>query len=548
MSNPEGIAIDGGSGSSTSEGRHTSKVALSRRLGLALLAALAVGAHAASLGNGFVFDDPAAVLRNPTVTGPLSLDRLAHHDFWGRARDAADSVGTWRPLPTLTFWLDWRLGGGRPWPFHAGNVLWHALAALALALALERAGGDRGLALGAAGLWALLAANGEAVASVVGRADVMAAAFGFVAWRLWRTRLAAAVAAYVAACLCKESAIVLPVWLFAVEHLLDAGAARRRPRAFFALAAAGLGYALLRTVVFQPFSHVQLAHYSNPLLGASHLARLWTGLRLLLLTLRVILVPLNLSADYSGWQLEPGHTPAWEAAAGALAFVVLVAVAVRLRRRDPALSAGIALFLVTWGMVSNIVVLLPTIFAERLLYLPSAGLALVLARLGQHALARRPSAAATLLAAVAAANLALAVGADRMWHDELALFRATVEVSPKSARAWFNYGVGLTHAGRRADALAAYRQSLALGASADTLTAIGVLFDELGRPAEAQRWLDAAVKLDPDDRKAVRDAAIFYARYRGQAHAAALLAPYVGRHPDDAELAALLRRVESDAR
>jgi protein O-mannosyl-transferase len=527
-----------------------------RRLGIVV--ALAVAAHATSIGNGFVFDDPSAVVSNPSVVGPLSLDRLLHHDFWGRARTDPQSVGTWRPLPTLSFWIDWHLGGGRAWPFHAVNVVLHALAALALALALGRATGDARLGCVAAGLWAILAVNSEAVASIVGRADVMAAGFGFLAWWLWPRSVLGACAAYVAACLCKESAIILPAWLAVAEWILrpnelpgpppkDGGAegpVSVRAWAWAALVAAGAVYAAARTVWFAPFSHVQLGLNNNPLLGAAPAVRLWTGMRLLILTLRVMLVPLNLAADYSGFEIRPDRSFAWEPLFGALALVLLVGAALRLRRRDPALAAGLALFVVTWAIVSNIIVTLPTIFAERLLYLPSAGVALVVARLGERLWSRRHALAAALAVPVVVGNLALAVAADRMWHDDLALFAATVEVSPQSPRAWLNYAVQLQKARQRDRAEAAFRQSLRLGLSAKALTGLGALLDELGRPAEAEPHLRAALRLKPDDRASNENAAIFYARHARYADAIAVLAPYAARHPDDAEVAALLAHLE----
>jgi tetratricopeptide (TPR) repeat protein len=512
------------------------------KLRLALIVALALAAHVTSVADGFVFDDASALVNNPSVTGPLSLERLAHHDFWGRAHTDPTSIGTWRPLPTLSFWIDWHAGGGRPWLFHAVNIVLHALAALALALALCRATRDANLACLAAGLWAVLAVNSEAVASIVGRADVMAAGFGFLAWWLWPRTLPGAVAAYVAACLCKESAIILPVWLAAVEFLLTPPDARRRPWAWVVLVAAGAAYALLRTQLFAPFSQVRLGLINNPLLDASSPERLWTGMHLLVLTLRTMLVPLNLSADYAGFEIDRGF--AWEPLFGAVALVLLVGAVVRLRRRDPAVAAGIALFLLTWFMVSNIVVLLPTIFAERLLYLPAAGVAIVLGRLGLRLWQERRAVGAALLVPLGAGNLALSVAADRMWHDDLSLFAAAVEVSPKSPRAWLNYAVQLQHAGQRDRAEAAFRRSLALGDSAEAEHNLGALLDELGRPAEAEPHLRAALRLMPDDRASNKNAAIFYARHGRYAEAAALLAPYIARHPDDAEMAALRAHIE----
>jgi Flp pilus assembly protein TadD len=132
-----------------------------------------------------------------------------------------------------------------------------------------------------------------------------------------------------------------------------------------------------------------------------------------------------------------------------------------------------------------------------------------------------------------------------MWHDDLRLFAATVEVSPHAPRAWLNYAVQLQRAGDLPRAEAAFRESLRLGLSAEALTALGGLYDTTGRPAEAERMLRRALDFKPDDRTALRNAAVFYGRHHRFDQAIALLQPYVARHPDDADLAGLLRYVQS---
>src|SRR5207249_2696768 len=84
------------------------------RWGLPLVAVVAVAAHATSLGDGFVFDDARAIVGNPSVQEPLST-ALVTRDFWGER--GVRAVGTWRPLVTLDFWIDRKLGGGAPWLF-----------------------------------------------------------------------------------------------------------------------------------------------------------------------------------------------------------------------------------------------------------------------------------------------------------------------------------------------------------------------------------------------------------------------------------------------
>jgi len=82
------------------------------------------------------------VVHNPDVTGVLhkwggSAWDVFGNDFWGMSMRSASSHGSYRPLTILTLRLTAALVGGvRPYAFHAGNALLHALnTALLLALA-----------------------------------------------------------------------------------------------------------------------------------------------------------------------------------------------------------------------------------------------------------------------------------------------------------------------------------------------------------------------------------------------------------------------------
>jgi hypothetical protein len=368
--------------------------------------AIALLAHARSLGAGFVYDDAFAVVDNPVVRGNLDLVQLLGRDFWGQPPGAG--VGTWRPLPVLSFWLDWRTGGGAPWAFHLGNLLAHALASLALAWAA------RSPLAGA--IFAAFAINTEAASGIVGRADIMAAGFCFLAWGLVRRSGPAAALAFLAALLCKESAVALPVWLLLVE--------RRRAVAW--LAAGALAYLALRAATFG-FHPVVVSHDSNVLLGEPLGVRALTALHLLALALRLILAPVELSADYAFAALLPERGLSVDVALGVLGLAALLAAAVLARRRAPDVARGVAIFLVGFAAIANVAALLPALFAERLLYLPAAGIAAALA--GALRLLDRRLAVA-LAALLVAGNLARSIARDADWKDDIALFGSAVETTP----------------------------------------------------------------------------------------------------------------------
>jgi protein O-mannosyl-transferase len=355
--------------------------------------------------------------------------------------------------------------------------------------------------------------------------------------------------AFLGALLCKEAAVALP----AVLLLLDWLTTRRLPRPwatrYLAFAAALFVYIALRLILFAPPGDVARSFNNNPLVDEGAPVRLLTALRLLAETLRVLLLPITLSADYSYAQILPERSPASGlVVAGALVLVAIIAGAIALRRRAPAVSAGAVLFLVPWLVVSNIPFAIPTIFAERLLYAPAAGVALALAALVVALHARGLKLVAVALAVIlVGGNLARTVARDREWRDEVTLFAAAVEATPRSARSWNNLGAALLRAGRPEEALEALRVAVEIAPQWSAPHALaGAILDQAGDAPHAEQALRRAVQLDPDHPDAVHNLAVFLARRGRLPEAAALLERFLQRRPQSDKVRALLTKIRSD--
>ncbi len=100
---------------------------------------------------GFVWDDDDHLTANPTIVGPLGLKEI-----W------TTSAGDISPLTRSTFWLEHKLWGLPPLPYHLVNVLLHAACAILLWQVLRRLSVP-GAWLGAA-IWALHPVQVESVA------------------------------------------------------------------------------------------------------------------------------------------------------------------------------------------------------------------------------------------------------------------------------------------------------------------------------------------------------------------------------------------------
>src|SRR5438046_3126481 len=148
-----------------------------------VLVVLIFAAHAPALRATFVWDDTALVLRDPLIRSWRLIPEGFNHYLFV---DATPS-DFYRPLQRLTYTAEYALFAEKPAPYHFTNVALHTAAAIVLMAfgeaLLAAFGCDRRrawwFALVAAVIWAIHPVHSGAVDYVSGRADLLAAVFGF---------------------------------------------------------------------------------------------------------------------------------------------------------------------------------------------------------------------------------------------------------------------------------------------------------------------------------------------------------------------------------
>jgi hypothetical protein len=151
----------------------------------ACLAVMAAGfaagcvAYANSLHGDFVIDDSSAVRTNQDLRPETPLVRLLHNDFWGRPLDKPTSNKSYRPLAVLSFRANFVLHGLDVWGYHFTNVILHACCSSLAGLVCKRLidPGDATAASLAALSFAIHPVHVEAVAGIVGRAELLCCFF-----------------------------------------------------------------------------------------------------------------------------------------------------------------------------------------------------------------------------------------------------------------------------------------------------------------------------------------------------------------------------------
>ena len=466
---------------------------------LAAVAACAVMVYVGALWNGFALDDVAIIMNNPLVRSGRGLWEGFATPYW-----PPDYGGQmYRPIPIASYSLDAQLG--QYWWFHLVNLLWHAGATIAVAwLALKLAGQRAALAAGI--VFAVHPVHVEAVANVVGRAELMATLFTVLCVYATVTRRhpAWSAAAFAAGLLCKENAVVAP--------LLAGGAllmGLRGSSPFSALAERGKGgevatyaawwlgvgvlYGGVRWIVLHPYAHVDAV--AAALVGESPLAMRLTAIAALTDLARLLIFPLQLRVEYS--PAERTVVPSMLDGRFVLGVVVLALWAFLLIRawRDgrKVESFGLAWIGVAYLPVANLLFPTGVVMAERTLYLPSAGFALALgaflARLERRAL----TAAVVVLGLAGATRTVLRVP---VWRDDRSVTRSILHDSPGSYRGPARAGAMYQTLADPEHALRAYRTAIAIfDRDANTFVAAADAAFTLQRPALADSMLERANRI-----------------------------------------------------
>lgn len=478
-------------------------------------------AYTPALNGGFVLDDRYL---------PFFAPRISEQLFSGW-------VGGLRPLLMFSFWIDHQLSGTNPYTFHATNVFIHfltsTLATLIAARLLEWAGVAGRmravLAIFCGGLFLLHPIQTESVAYVASRSENLSVLFYFAAFTVFLykpgesitlARTIAVVALFGAAVGTKEHTLTLPALLLMTDCFWRRGGIRKNIFLYGVLAIAGAAGAAF---VWKILRTTNTAGFRVE--GATPVTYFFTQCRVVWTYVRMFFIPYgqNIDADVplSRNLLDHG------AILGLAALIAVVAAAWVYRKRFPLAAFGVFMFLLLIAPTSSFVPI-KDVLAERRVYLPFLGLALVcleaLRRLTQ------PRVVWTAAAVLTTCTL-LTYQRNQVWASPLTLWEDSVAKAPHKWRPRFQLAFAQYEANRCPDAARSYekasrlgpvddqllidwalalecsgqvdeaieklRQALKFGATAHVYSQIGMVNAKHGRTQAALDALAAAENLDP---------------------------------------------------
>lgn len=409
--------------------------------GLAFIVLAAFQTYSPALHGPFVFDDFNLPYYNP-------LFPKEQFTSW---------ITGVRPLLMFTFWLNYQWSGRDTFSYHVLGLIFHLLNSGLVYLiarrllqweALEAVRGEIA-AVFAGTLFLMHPVQTESVAYIAGRSENLSGLFVLAAFAtfLYRRspeigwlRSLAVLFLYGAAVATKEHTIVLPALLVATDiwWAREEGwfaALRRNWRLYVPLLAST---PVAAVVVWRIVSGSASAGFH--IAGIGHpLTYFWTECRAFFTYLALAVFPIRQTIDYDvHWARSP-----WEPGTllGLTAIGGLAIVAWIWRRRYPAATFGIAMFLLLLAPTSSFIPLADPI-AEHRMYLPMMGVALISA----DALVRAVQGRASVVTAAAAIIVTAALASSQrnhVWGSESALWTDAVAKAPDKQRGYSHLVHGL---------------------------------------------------------------------------------------------------------
>ncbi|XP_007446368.1 PREDICTED: transmembrane and TPR repeat-containing protein 1 isoform X2 [Lipotes vexillifer] len=521
----------------------------------ALLAGASCLCYGRSLQGEFVHDDVWAIVNNPDVRpgAPLRWG-IFSNDFWGKGMAENTSHKSYRPLCVLTFKLNIFLTGMNPFYFHAVNIILHCLVTLVLMYTCDKTVfKNRGLAFVTALLFAVHPVHTEAVAGIVGRADVLACLLFLLAFLSYSRSVDQCcvgecfpptaspffllLSLFLGTCamLVKETGITvfgvcLVYDLFSLSHNHDKSSngvvhQRSPQRPGSSLPIAPPAHPLRENGKQQRFPHKGAwggCHTPLPPEPKSSgfpvspravwsLMRFLTYSYLLAFNVWLLLAPVTLCYD---WQVGsiPLVETIWDtrnlatillAVVMALLSLHCLAAVKRLEHRE--VLVGLLFLVFPFIPASNLFFRVGFVVAERVLYMPSMGYCILFVH-GMSKLCTwlNRCGAATLSVSTVLLLLLFSwktMKQNEIWLSRESLFRSGVQTLPHNAKVHYNYANFLKDQGRNREAIYHYRTALKLyPRHASALNNLGTLTRDT---AEAKMYYQRALQLNPQHNRAL---------------------------------------------
>lgn len=434
-----------------------------------IAAVLALILYANTLSHDYCLDDFAAIKENWIVKGGLKnigliLTREYRAGFWNYPGSL------YRPIPLIIFALQWQLSPDNPFLGHFTNWILYACTGFVLWITWRRVLYNFPPVLPALGTLFFIThpVHTEAVANIKSLDEILSFLCCTLAlFMLWRYHeslktkwLFFSVCTFTLALFSKESAVTfLPVFFVVLMLFAKLNWKKSIVTVAWFLIPVILFFIVRQQVIgAQPYTETISPWDNFMVLAGDPVKHLASACMMLVRYGQVLLIPFSLVSDLGYKQFDVVTFADWRAMLGLIALISMVCVIIlRWKKKTPEVAFCI-IFLSLIAISTNIFFLIGTSYAERLMYAPVLGFALLLSWLilrlfkiekapnvSQSRQILNPNGKGIVLWSVCGVILVaysiLTVQRNPAWKDNFTLYEVDIKTAPNSAK--LNYHVGL---------------------------------------------------------------------------------------------------------
>lgn len=483
-----------------------------------LITLFSVVAFSNMFTNDFVYDDIAIVVENDFIKDWSNLPKIFTSDYFNLFQE-----GTYRPITTLTFFIDYSLWDLNVFGYHLTNLLFHILNAILIYLILSLILKNRITALVASLLFALHPVQAEVVNGITFREDLHSFTFFLLALLLYikhhyqkgskrKFYYMGSIISFIFALFSKEMAVTLPFILLLFDYCFGSRPKRSEiinrnsrlqsafgmslKRSHIAFFLVGALYMVGRFHFF--YNPSGLAKYPG---GGFHLAMLITMSRVIVYYIKLLFLPINLCVDY----IFPISRSIFEPSVllSIAILVVILTIVFRVNKHSKEISFSIFYFFLTLLPVSSIIPF-GNIMAERFLYFPSMGFCMFLAVIITKAMSISHlqyirKFVVFFLIFILFGYSVRTMRRNTDWKDDLTLWSRTVETPFVSPRAFNNLGIAYMEKEQYDEAISQFEKAVQMDPTFEIgYYNLGVAYTGKGQYEEALARYQKVLQIDPD--------------------------------------------------
>lgn len=508
---------------------------------------IAVLVYVNCLNHSFVYDDESTIVHNYFIRHWGNLPDLFTSKYFTLSAEL-----TYRPVVTLSYFIDYFFWHLNPLGYHLTNILLHAVNSILFFILVFHILKKRTSAFVSALFFSSYPLFSEAVNAIGFREDLLAFMFFILAFifylkanqQRYTLYYSLSLACHFFSLFSKEMAITLPALIILYDLIFKermthcqnpslSPFSKGKSSIFNKGGLSGnllthlksrfvhyyIGYLLV--TIFYIQSRFFFLHNSMesqvPYPHDSLFVNFLTMVHVLASYVKLLFLPFHLNADY----VIPISVSAAKASfwLSVLLLITIGILSFRLRQRNRPVFFGILWFFATLIPVMNIIPL-GNLMAERYLYIPGAGFSMIVAhflinektRLGMN---RKIALTFPIVFFILMGSAYLTLKRNNDWRDGLSLWSKTALASPDSFRVHINLGNAYEEKGFNTTALEEYKKALSINPNdADIYNNLGIYYNKMHLFDDAVQHLVQCLKINPKHAKAYNNLGVVLTKQR----------------------------------